>query len=91
MTRLYALAYRTPPFSRASDRFGAGARFAPLLASIPAAVLVVLLQTLTFSTRLSATLAAVGLLALAEAIGHVAVRPPPTRAAAPPDIALSAA
>jgi hypothetical protein len=93
VTRLYALAYQTPPFSRASDRFSAGARFVPLLVSVPAGVVVLLLQVVTFTSRPTAVVVSVGLLVASDAAGRIAVGlSRPRRAPAPtvrPDAALA--
>jgi hypothetical protein len=94
VTRLYALAYRTPPFSRPSDRFSTGARFVPLLVSVPAALLVLLLQTATFTSRPTAVLASLGLLVASDAAGRLAVTLGRPRSSAPPvpaDVAALAA
>jgi hypothetical protein len=75
-TRIHALFYSRPPFSRQSDRYSAAERFGPLLGSIPGALAVMTLQAASFSTRLGALLATVGLLALAAGLaGIVASRP----------------
>ena len=73
-TRFVAMAYRTPPFSRHSDAFSAGARFLPLLVSVPAAALAIVVQMLVFTSRPTAVLASVGLLVLSDAAGRIAVR-----------------
>jgi hypothetical protein len=61
-TRAHALIQRRPPFARRADRFSAGERFLPLIVSIPVAVGVLLLQTITFATPMLAAQATVGLL-----------------------------
>ncbi len=73
-TRFVALAYRTPPFSRHSDAFSAGARFMPLLVSVPVAALALGLQVIVFTSQPTAVLASVGLLVLSDAAGRLAVR-----------------
>jgi hypothetical protein len=69
VTRVHALLYRRPPFSRKSDKFSAGARLAPLLVSVPVGLLVMLLQMATFESVPNALLASFGLLFLSSAIG----------------------
>ena len=80
VTRLYALSYRTPPFSRQSSAFNAGARFGPLLVSIPISLAVLVLQAFTFTSRPTAVVVSVGLLIASDAVGRLAVQ---VRAAAP--------
>ena len=70
-TRLYALAYRTPPFSRFSDRFGAGAKITPLLVSVPSALLAVGVQVLAFQSRPRALAVSLGLLLTAEVLARL--------------------
>ena len=86
VTRLYALAQRTAPFSRRSDAFSAGARFGPLLVSVPAGVLVLLLQMATFTSRPTAVLASLGLLVASDAVGRLAVLRGRPRGAVPPRV-----
>ena len=81
VTRVHALAYRTPPFSRRSDRFSAGARLAPLLVSVPVGVAVALVQTWAFASPLRAVGVTAGLLAAVAALGEAAVRWPGRRPA----------
>ncbi|MEO0557796.1 MAG: hypothetical protein AAF170_06390 [Bacteroidota bacterium] len=50
VTRCLALLYRTPPFSRRSDRFSAASRFIPLLISAPVGILALFLQMATFQS-----------------------------------------
>jgi hypothetical protein len=69
MTRAYALTRRTPPLSRRSDRFSAGERFLPLLLSIPFALALLLLQSVSFTQPLSAALAIAGLFLLHAGLG----------------------
>jgi len=90
VTRLYALAYRTPPFSRPSDRFSAGARFVPLLVSVPAGVAVLTLQAVTFTSRPTAVLASLGMLVASDAAGRLAVYLRRPRSAAPPPVRADA-
>ncbi len=73
-TRLHALAYRTPPFSRHSERFGAGARLTPLFVSLPGALLAMLVQTLAFQTRPRALAVSLVLLVGADLVGRLVVR-----------------
>ena len=76
VSRLYALAYGTPPFSRAGDKFNAASRFVPLLVSIPMGVAVLLLQTWALATLSRAAGVALGLLAASAIVGQaVAWRP----------------
>ena len=70
-TRVHALLYRTPPFSRRSDRYSAAERFGPLLGSIPAALAVLTLQAVAFTTPALAATATIGLLAVAAFLGLV--------------------
>jgi hypothetical protein len=89
-TRVYALVHRSAPFSRRSDRFSAAARFLPLLASVPAGLLALVVQTVAFTTLPRAAAAALGILAvnalLARLAGGPARRTPAPEAApaAPP-------
>ena len=62
VTRVQALIHRRPPFSRRADRFSAADRFLPLFVSIPAALGVLVLQSLTFSEPLLAVQAIAGVL-----------------------------
>ncbi len=97
VTRLYALSYRTPPFSRQSDRFNASARFVPLLVSVPVGVLTLILQAATFTSPGRAALVIAGLASVYSLLGesvvrwsgasHRAARPPAPR----PVTALDAA
>ncbi len=68
-TRIQALIHRRPPFSRRADRFSAAERFLPLFVSIPAALAVLIVQTLTFSSPLLASQTIVGLLAINVGLG----------------------
>ena len=83
VTRLAALAYRQPPFSRKSDRFSAGARFGPLIVSVPVSLAVLALQAATFTSRPTAVLASLGLLVASDAVGRLAVLWGQPRATAP--------
>ena len=71
-TRIQAVLYRAPPFSRRSDRFGAAARFIPLLLSIPAGAAVAVVQMWAFGSPGRAVGVIVSILlfhaALAEAV-----------------------
>ena len=69
VSRLYALAHRTPPFSRASDKFNAAGRFGPLLVSIPLGVAALLLQVWALTTPGRTAAAVLGLLAASAAVG----------------------
>ena len=92
VTRLYAIAQRTAPFSRKSDAFSGGARFGPLLVSVPAGVAVLLLQMATFTSRPTAVLASLGLLVASDAAGRLAVRfGRPRHTPAPPAVPALAA
>ncbi|MDX1440368.1 MAG: hypothetical protein R3284_10750 [Rubricoccaceae bacterium] len=68
-TRVQCLLSSRPPFSRRSDRFSASERFMPLFVSIPVAMAVLIVQTITFQTPLLAAQIVVGLLMLNAAIG----------------------
>ena len=70
VSRTYALAYRRPPFSRASDKFNAASRFVPLLVSIPIGVGALLLQVWALTTWGRALAVVLGLLAISNAVGH---------------------
>ncbi len=84
-TRIYALAYRTPPFSRHAERFGAGAKLAPLLVSVPSALVALGIQTIAFASRPRALAVCVALLAVADLAGRVVLwHGRRTGAAAPP-------
>ena len=89
VSRLYALAHREPPFSRASDKFNAAGRFVPLLVSIPIGVAVLLLQVWALATPLRAVAVVAGLLAASVVVGQTVVRWP-TRARRVPAPALVA-
>ncbi|MDT7855466.1 hypothetical protein RQM47_02290 [Rubrivirga sp. S365] len=82
-TRLQAVLYRTPPFSRRSDHFGAAARLAPLLVSAPAGAAVAFLQMWAFVTPGRALAVTAGLLALGAAVAETAVRWPARRTRSP--------
>jgi hypothetical protein len=71
-SRLMALAHRSPPFSRSSDRFNAAARFGPLLASIPLGIGTLVLQVWAFASRPRAIAVVIGLLAVSALLraGH---------------------
>ena len=84
-TRLQAVLYRTPPFARRSDRFGAAARFVPLLASVPGGAVVVLLQTWAFATPGRAVAVSAGLLVAGALLAGAVTRWPRRRTrSAPP-------
>jgi len=61
-TRIQALIHSRPPFTRRADRFSAADRFLPLVVSIPAALGVLVLQSMAFSEPLLAVQAIAGLL-----------------------------
>jgi hypothetical protein len=83
-TRVHALLYKTPPFSRRSDRYSAAERFAPLVGSIPAALAVLALQAVAFTTPGLAVTATIGLLALSAFLGLIVAGQEPTQAAPAP-------
>lgn len=64
-TRIHSIMHRKKsPFSQRTDRFSAGARFVPLLVSIPAALGVLVIQTFTFTDPKLALAAILGLLVI---------------------------
>ena len=73
VSRLYALAYRRPPFSRASDKFSAASRFVPLLVSIPVGLGVLLLQVWALTTLGRAAAATLALLVVSAGVGRLVV------------------
>lgn len=73
-TRLFALAYRTPPFSRHGERFGAGARLLPLFVSVPGALLALGVQTFAFTTRPRALAVSLALLLAVDLTGRWTTR-----------------
>jgi hypothetical protein len=74
-TRLYALVHGKPPFSKRSDRFSAAAKFLPLLASVPAGLLALLVQTLAFTTIPRAVAACFALLLVNAALARLVAGP----------------
>lgn len=74
-TRLYALVHRSTPFSKRSDRFSAAARFLPLLASVPAGLLALLVQTLAFTSIPRAVAASLGILFAGAALARLVTGP----------------
>ena len=74
-TRLYALAHRSTPFSRRSDRFSAASRFLPLLASVPAGLAALLIQTVSFTSLPRATAASLALLLVNAALARLVAGP----------------
>ena len=90
VSRLYALAHRTAPFSRASDKFNAAGRFVPLLVSIPLGVGVLLLQTWALTTLGRGALVSLGLLAASAVVGRAATWRPTRPAARPAPAAVPA-
>ena len=79
LSRLLAVAYRTPPFSRRSDRFSPAARFVPFLVSIPAGIGVLVLQVWAFASLGRAWATAFGLWAVAALVGEAVARWPSAR------------
>jgi hypothetical protein len=71
ITRIQALFYRQAPFSRPSDRFSMAERFVPLFLSIPAALALLLLQTITFASIPNAVLTLIGLALVHHALGRL--------------------
>jgi len=93
-TRVHAVLHRRPPFARHGDRFDAGGRFMPLLVSVPAALVVLLVQMFTFTEPMLALQAVLDLLlanaGLARVVVHRRRRAVPAVEAAPvPAEALS--
>ena len=88
VSRLFALAHREPPFSRASDKFNAAARFVPLLVSIPIGIGTLMLQVWALTSP-GRTLAAVaGLLTASFVLGRAVLwSPRPTRRVPAPVLA----
>jgi hypothetical protein len=86
-TRVQALLYRRPPFARRADRYSPAERLGPLVAAIPGALGVLVIQTLTFTAPWLATTATVGLLAVASGLAHLVLhareRPSPRAAVHP--------
>jgi hypothetical protein len=82
-TRVQALAHRRPPFSRYGDRFDAGARFVPLLVSVPGALGVLLVQTFTFTSPPLALTGVLGLLVFNAGLARFVVLRRRQRAAVP--------
>lgn len=80
-TRVLALLYRTPPFSRRGDRFSASSRFGPLLVSLPAGIAALLLQAATFTSYTSALGVSLILLGVASVFGEGVSMWPQRRAA----------
>ncbi|HEX8297735.1 MAG TPA: hypothetical protein VF594_01130 [Rubricoccaceae bacterium] len=90
-TRVVALAYRRPPFSRHSDTFSAGARFVPLIVSIPAGALAMLVQVGAFTSRPRAVAVSIGLIVASDLVGRLVVRwSRPRRAPATSPVAAAA-
>ena len=80
-TRVQALAYRRPPFARRADRYSPTERIGPLVAAIPGALGVLVVQTLTFTAPWLAVAATIGLLATASGLGHLVQHAPGLRPA----------
>ncbi|MEM1115698.1 MAG: hypothetical protein AAF845_18490 [Bacteroidota bacterium] len=80
-TRVLALLYRTPPFSRRGDRFSASSRFGPLLVSLPAGIAALLLQAMTFTSYASALGVSLTLLGLSAALAEAVTLWPQRRPA----------
>jgi len=74
-TRIYALSHRSTPFSKRSDRFSAAARFLPLLASVPAGLGALLLQTVSFTSIPRAVAASAALLLLNAGLARLVAGP----------------
>ena len=72
VTRCLALLYRTPPFSRRSDRFSAASRFVPLLISAPIGILALFLQMATFTSVPMALAVSGALLGVSFLLGSAA-------------------
>lgn len=86
VTRIYALLYRKPPFSRRSDRFNASSRFLPFIVSIPSSVIVLILQAGMFTSPTRAAIMTAGLFAASVLLGEIVSgwrRPSPRRAVTP--------
>ena len=79
VSRLLAMAYRTYPFSRRSDRFSASARFVPILVSIPAGLVAMVLQVWAFGSLPRAWATSAGLWAVAALVGEAVRRWPARR------------
>ncbi|WP_412061904.1 hypothetical protein [Rubrivirga sp. IMCC45206] len=88
-SRLMALAHRSPPFSRSSDRFNAAARFGPLVASIPLGIGTLVLQVWAFASLPRALGVVAGLLAASALLTEATVRWPQRRPAPPTPLAPS--
>jgi hypothetical protein len=81
-SRIHALCYSRPPFSRPADRYSAAERFGPLVGSIPGALAVLVIQAVTFTVPWLAITAIIGLLAISAALGlMVTLNPDPLRPA----------
>jgi hypothetical protein len=74
VSRVQALVYRTPPFSRRSDRFSAGSRMGPLLISIPVGIVVMVVRMGAFTSMGRAAAVSLGVLVLSSAIGLLVER-----------------
>ncbi len=74
-TRVYSLFQRSTPFSRRSDRFSIAARFIPLLASVPAGLAALLIQTVSFTSPLWAIGASLVLLAVNALLARLVTGP----------------
>jgi hypothetical protein len=75
ITRIQVLMHRSPPLANSSDRFSAGERFIPLLMAIPAALVLLMLQTVFFASLPSAVIGIAGMLVLHSALGQPAPVP----------------
>ena len=82
-TRLQAVLYRRPPFSRRSDRFGAAARFLPLVSSIPGGAVVVVVQSWAFAGPARALAVTAGILAVCAVIAEAVTWRPRRRSTGP--------
>ena len=91
VSRVLAVAYRTYPFSRRSDRFSAAARFLPILVSIPVGMGATVLQVWAFESLSRAWATSAGLWAASVLVGEAVRRWPVRRSRrAGPDAAVLA-
>ncbi|WP_420455590.1 hypothetical protein [Rubrivirga sp.] len=89
VSRVMAVAYRSPPFSSRGDRFNAASRFGPLLVSIPASLGVMIVQVWAFATPGRALAVTGGVLMVSALVGEAVLRWPRQRRAAPATPALT--
>ncbi len=83
VSRVMAVAHRSPPFSNRGDRFNAASRFGPLLVSIPASIGVMVLQVWAFATAGRALAVTAGVLMASAVVGEVVLRWPQRRRPVP--------